>query len=103
MSGLEIAGLVLGALPLAIKAIQGYRETFSSLTKIEKGLENLESDLQTEQVRFQNTCELLLIGIVPPMKINAMIADPLGPEWKSYADQLVCHLYALSIEISVYN
>ncbi|KAI3331718.1 hypothetical protein HD806DRAFT_529498 [Xylariaceae sp. AK1471] len=88
MSGLEIAGLALGALPLAIKAIQGYRETFSSFKYVKRDLDFLERDLQTEQLRLQNTCETLLVGIVSPMKINAMIADPFGPEWKSYADQL---------------
>jgi hypothetical protein len=90
MSGLEIAGLVLGALPPAVKAIQGYRETLSLIKNVKRDLDYLERDLETERIRFQDTCEALLVGIVPPIKINAMITDPFGPEWKFYAGQLVC-------------
>ncbi|KAI0411390.1 hypothetical protein F5X98DRAFT_357338 [Xylaria grammica] len=93
MSGLEAAGLVLGIIPLAVKAVQCYRETFYSIKRVKRDLDYLERDLQTEQLRLQNTCETLLIGIVPPTKIHSMIEDPFGLEWKSYSDQLRLRLY----------
>lgn len=90
MSGLEVAGLVLGAFPLAIKAVQGYRETLHSIQNVKRGLDYMERNLQTEQRRLENTCEVLLVGIVPDIKLRSMIQDPFGPEWKNYADKLVC-------------
>ncbi|KAI0404129.1 hypothetical protein F4802DRAFT_607720 [Xylaria palmicola] len=88
MSGLEIAGLVLGALPVAIKAAQGYRETLYAIKNVQRDLRYIERDLETEQLILQNTCEALLVSIVPPTKIHSMIEHPFGPEWKSNADQL---------------
>ncbi|TGJ81113.1 hypothetical protein E0Z10_g7668 [Xylaria hypoxylon] len=88
MSGLEVAGLVLGALPLAIKAVQTYRKTLHSIKNVKRDLDYIERDLQTEQVRLQDTCETLLVGIVSPAKIDSMIGDPFGPEWKLYAERL---------------
>ncbi|KAI0454724.1 hypothetical protein F5B21DRAFT_473944 [Xylaria acuta] len=76
MAGLEVAGLVLGTLPLAVKAVQGYRETFYSIKNVKRDLDYIERDLQTEKLRLQNTCEGLLVGIVPPRKIHSMIEDP---------------------------
>ncbi|KAJ2988698.1 hypothetical protein NUW58_g960 [Xylaria curta] len=92
MAGLEVAGLVLGGLPLAVKAVQGYRETFYSIKNVQRDLGYIERDLETEKLRLQNVCETLLIGIVPPNKINSMIEQPFGPEWKSYASQLAMTL-----------
>ncbi|KAI0908737.1 hypothetical protein F4823DRAFT_597526 [Ustulina deusta] len=93
MSGLEIAGLVLGTIPLAIKAVQSYRETFYSIKHVKRDLDYMERDLQTEHLRLQNTCEALLEGIVSPVKMHSMIEDPFGPEWKSYVDPLRLRLY----------
>lgn len=89
MSGLEIAGLVLGALPLAVKAVQGYRETLYSIKNVKRDLDYMERNIETEQRRLENTCEELLVGIVPRAKIRSMIKDPFGPDWKDYADKLV--------------
>ncbi|KAI1193578.1 hypothetical protein F5X97DRAFT_336658 [Nemania serpens] len=89
MSGLEIAGLVLGALPLAVKAVQGYRETLYSIKNVKRDLDYMERNIETEQRRLENTCEELLVGIVPRAKIRSMIKDPFGPDWKDYADKLI--------------
>ncbi|KAI1152397.1 hypothetical protein F4825DRAFT_418906 [Nemania diffusa] len=96
MSGLEIAGLVLGALPLAIQAVQGYREALHSISPkhVKRYLDSIERDLQTEHLRLQNTCETLLVGIVSQLDIQSMIKDPFGPGWKSYVDKLRLRLYA---------
>ncbi|KAI0425131.1 hypothetical protein F5Y09DRAFT_335209 [Xylaria sp. FL1042] len=88
MSGLEVAGLVLGALPLVIKAVQSYRATLYPIKHVKRDLDNMERDLEIEQLRLLHTCEALLVGIVPHTKMQSMIEDPFGPEWKSYADDL---------------
>ncbi|KAI1735319.1 hypothetical protein F4680DRAFT_307331 [Xylaria scruposa] len=89
MSGLEVAGLVLGTLPIAVKALQAYREIFHSIKNVSRDLRYIELDLRTEELRLQNTCETLLVGIVPPMQIHSMIEDPFGPGWKSYTEKLL--------------
>ncbi|KAH8787888.1 hypothetical protein F5883DRAFT_400437 [Diaporthe sp. PMI_573] len=95
MSGIEIAGLVLGALPLAIQALEIYRSTLSSMRtrSVTRDLEFMIRDLGTEQQILQNTCETLLQGIVPDSLIDAMIDNPFGPDWKTFDDQLRLRLW----------
>ncbi|KAI1662741.1 hypothetical protein F4813DRAFT_9406 [Daldinia decipiens] len=93
MSGLEIAGLVLGALPLAIKAVQSYKSILSSMWHVQYGLICLQRDLETECIRFQNTCETLLVGIAPLAMIDRMTNNPFGDEWKRYSDELSIRLW----------
>jgi hypothetical protein len=95
MSGIEIAGLVLGALPVAIQALEAYRSTLSSMRSrsVTRDLEFMIRDLGTEQQILQNTCETLLQGIVPDSLIDAMIDDPFGPDWKTFGDRLRLRLW----------
>ncbi|KAI1477389.1 hypothetical protein F4774DRAFT_195087 [Daldinia eschscholtzii] len=94
MSGLEIAGLILGALPLATKAVHIYKSMFSSIKSVKCDLGCLERDLETECIRLQNTCEVLLIGIVPPTMIGRMIENPFSDEWKGYSEEINIRLWS---------
>ncbi|KAI0803735.1 hypothetical protein GGR55DRAFT_385661 [Xylaria sp. FL0064] len=85
MSGFEIAGIVLGAVPLLISALEHYGDALSTLNKwrkYERELRSLVRNLDTERVKLQNVCEKLLVGIVPESQIEAMIKDPMGGLWK---------------------
>ncbi|GAP93126.1 hypothetical protein SAMD00023353_6800200 [Rosellinia necatrix] len=85
MSGFEVAGLVLGAVPLLISALEHYGDGWSTLKrwrKYEHELRSVERNLHTERVKLQNVCEKLLVGIVPESQIEAMIKDPLGSLWR---------------------
>jgi hypothetical protein len=93
---MEVAGLVLGVLPLAIQAIETYRDILHSIKSVKRDLDNLIRDLGTERLLLENTCESLLVGIAPPSKIDAMIEDPFGPEWKKFNDQLRLRLWRSS-------
>jgi len=93
MSGLEVVGVVLGTLPLAIKALQAYKDVFSSVKNGKRDLVCLVRILETEQLLLQNTCESLLIGIAPPLMIDTMIDDPFGPGWKKFDDELRLRLW----------
>ncbi|KAJ4181985.1 hypothetical protein NW755_010673 [Fusarium falciforme] len=86
MSGIEVVGLVLGILPLAIKALQGYRTMLSGVRGADRDLKALVQDLETEQVRLQTTCEVLLDGIAPLSRIDDMVEKPFGPEWEQFSD-----------------
>lgn len=88
MSGFEVAGLVLGILPLAIKSIKSYRTSLSSWISAKEQLDWLLVELETEQIRLKNTCELLLHDIVPLSMIDHMIQDPFSAEWAKHNDRL---------------
>ncbi|KAK3296435.1 uncharacterized protein B0H64DRAFT_170279 [Chaetomium fimeti] len=96
MSGFEVAGVVLGVLPLAIGAAKGYMGILSSMRDAKRNLKALVHDLETEQIRLETTCEVLLDGIVPPSAVDRMIRTPLGSEWKLYNDQLKLRLWTTS-------
>ncbi|KAI8649928.1 hypothetical protein NCS56_01444000 [Fusarium sp. Ph1] len=88
MSGIEVVGLVLGILPLATKALQGYRAMLSGVRGADRDLKALVQDLETEQVRLQTTCEVLLDGIAPLSRIDDMVEKPFGPEWEQFSDDI---------------
>ncbi|KAI1735504.1 hypothetical protein F4680DRAFT_435475 [Xylaria scruposa] len=90
MSGFEVAGLVLGAVPLLISALEHYGDGLSTLKRwrrYEHELRSLVRNLDTERVKLQNVCEKLLVGIVPESQIEAMIKDPLGNLWREEKTQ----------------
>jgi hypothetical protein len=79
MSGLEVAGVVLGALPLVISALEHYARGAESVKiyyRYKIQLQNLIDAVKTQKVIFTNTLEQLLTGIVPADKMTAVIADP---------------------------
>ncbi|KAI0478147.1 hypothetical protein F4859DRAFT_478728 [Xylaria cf. heliscus] len=93
MSGLEIAGPILGAFPIALGAIQAYMEIFHAVKHVDRDLRHLEHDLQTEELRIRNTYYTLLDGIVPCTEIFSVIKDPLGPQWNCYTEELHLRSY----------
>ncbi|KAI9163906.1 hypothetical protein HJFPF1_05537 [Paramyrothecium foliicola] len=97
MSGLEVVGVVLavlGALPAAVKALEGYRNLFSSKKYVERDLTILIRDLTTEHVRLRTTCEKLLDGIAPFTVIDDLIEKPFGPDWEPYKHRLKLRLWS---------
>ena len=82
MSGLEVVGLVLGVLPMAIKALKTYREIMSDVKRVPNDLANLIDDLETEMIQLRTSCELLLEQIVPFEDIADYLDDPMSPKWK---------------------
>ncbi|KAJ4250661.1 hypothetical protein NW762_011920 [Fusarium torreyae] len=80
MSGLEIAGLVLGAFPVAVEALklcgQGLK-AFRRGRKYGNELAILISRFENERVRLQDVCEKLLIDLVPHSRIDRLIENPL--------------------------
>ncbi|KAF4846956.1 hypothetical protein CGCSCA4_v005962 [Colletotrichum siamense] len=84
MSGFEVAGVVLGTIPLVISALEHYKQGISTIRKwrnYDRELRSLTRNLETERVRFQDVCEKLLVGLVPPRQIETMVEHPFGPAW----------------------
>ncbi|KAL2006428.1 hypothetical protein VTN00DRAFT_9096 [Thermoascus crustaceus] len=89
MSGFEVAGIVLRSIPLVISALEHYSDGARTLKRwrsYDGELKSLIRSLNTEMVKFQNVCENLLQGIVPPSRIEEMLNDLLalfGKTWTS--------------------
>ncbi|KAJ4176730.1 hypothetical protein NW759_017507, partial [Fusarium solani] len=65
MSGFEIAGIVLGSIPLVISTLENYSaglSTLQAMRKYRRELQSLIRDLETERIKLQNVCEKLLIA-----------------------------------------
>lgn len=90
---MDAAGLVLGVIPMAIQALETYRNILSAMKNARRDLEHLIRDLKTEQQILQNTCETLLGGIVPDSVLDDMIEDPFGPAWNKYNDEVRLRLW----------
>ncbi|KAK4203228.1 hypothetical protein QBC40DRAFT_318709 [Triangularia verruculosa] len=90
MSGFEVAGVVLGSIPLLISALEYYSQGVSTLQKwrkYEREFRCLIRNLQIERVKLQNVCEKLLNGLVPLSKFETMIKSPGGEEWRTESIQ----------------
>jgi hypothetical protein len=85
MSGLEALGVVLGVLPLVISALGSYAEgvqTIRRMLRCKWELDTLITTLETEEVLFRNTCEVLLEGIGGPVEMEELLKNPGGHLWK---------------------
>jgi hypothetical protein len=86
MSGVEVAGLVLGALPLLLAGLQLYAEGIAVTRRYGKYREEINSlldDLKAEKSVYQNSIETLLLGIVDAKDVEEFIAHPGGELWKA--------------------
>ncbi|KAF2012655.1 hypothetical protein BU24DRAFT_411993 [Aaosphaeria arxii CBS 175.79] len=87
MSGVEVAGLVLGALPLVIAAIESYNEgldPIKSMMRWERQLPQLIRKLRNEHVHFAQTMRQLLEPITDEFELDEMLSEPSGRLWKDH-------------------
>ncbi|KAF5696849.1 hypothetical protein FMUND_15577 [Fusarium mundagurra] len=86
MSGFEVAGIVLGAFPLAITALDKYREVATRLSlfrMIRREHKKCLDDLEFNHTWFIcNLRQLLLPVVVDDDKIEELLAAPGGPGWR---------------------
>jgi hypothetical protein len=86
MSGIEIAGLVLAAIPLLISAIEHYNDGLDPLKAFIqwKGkLAQVLRDLWHQHTFYYMTLRLLLEGITTDEELDQMMTDPRCDLWKS--------------------
>ena len=86
MSGIEVAGLVLGALPLLIAAVEAYQSSLDPLTAFFKWKDELEKamrELWVQHSYFELTLRSLLQQVAGPAEVDAMISDFNSSLWKS--------------------
>lgn len=89
MSGFEVAGIVLGAFPLAITALDKYREVATRLGlfyKIRLEYKKCRDALEFHQLTFtRHLRQLLLPLVVDDDRIAVLLADPGGDSWRDQA------------------
>lgn len=87
MSGIEVAGLVLGALPLIVEVLKAYSNGASTIRRyirFQRPLKSLSTELSIEHVLYQRSCERLLDGLVDDNnEREALLKKPGGPAWKN--------------------
>ncbi|KAK0614515.1 hypothetical protein B0T14DRAFT_436388 [Immersiella caudata] len=83
MSGFEVAGVVLGTLPLVIKAVEAYICFMKDWGKAASELKSINRQLTTERSKLYNVCDQLLSDVVPQKDIEPMLQDPFGPLWQA--------------------
>lgn len=85
MSGFEIAGVVLAAVPLIVLDLHTAYEKgargFLRWRRCEREVKYLIRNLETQQIILRNVCETLIIDVADLTEIDDMINNPLGPLW----------------------
>ncbi|KAK3990926.1 hypothetical protein QBC44DRAFT_224711, partial [Cladorrhinum sp. PSN332] len=90
MSGFEVAGVVLGSIPLVISALEHYSNGITILQrwrKYRRELDSLIRKLKLERAKLLNICEKLLDGLVPLSQFKIMITNPESDLWKDHEIQ----------------
>jgi len=67
MSGIEVAGIVMGAIPIILAGLQFYTEGISvtkRYRKYEEGIKDLSRQLGTEYAIYANSVKLVLNGVI---------------------------------------
>ncbi|KAH6642192.1 hypothetical protein C7974DRAFT_350533 [Boeremia exigua] len=83
-SGLEIAGVVLGALPLVIAALEHYAtgvQTFKRYWCYKGEFRSLLVRIRSQRTIYLNTIQRLLTGIVRVEHMANLMEDPGGAAW----------------------
>ncbi|KAJ8118279.1 hypothetical protein OPT61_g723 [Boeremia exigua] len=86
MSGVELAGLVLGCLPLLIQAIESYNEgldPIKSFMRWDKELPQCIRKLRNQHVHYAQTIRILLEPMTATTELNEMMTEPgMSQLWK---------------------
>lgn len=86
MSGFEIAGVVLGAFPIAIMALEQYREVARRIgfwTEMREEHQRCKNDLKFYRLIFtRNLRELILPLVADDDNVRLLLSDPGGEHWR---------------------
>ena len=86
MSGIEVAGLVLGSFPLLISALENYRkiaEVYDDWWQVKKEFQKCKQELKCAELALESNLERFLLPlVVDDDMIQELIIDPAGDGWK---------------------
>ncbi|KAI8940619.1 hypothetical protein NX059_001891 [Plenodomus lindquistii] len=85
MSGIEIAGLVIGVVPVVVEILKSYSTAQRRLTSFSRHTEvasDIQLRFQVTAANFNNDCRLLLqAAVLHPGEISDLIDDPTHERW----------------------
>ncbi|KAK6822468.1 hypothetical protein PG987_014013 [Apiospora arundinis] len=91
MSGIELAGLVLGAFPIALWGLEQYRDVAKQMGfwfQIRSEYQRSAEELAYHRLSFESNLKLLLLPVVDDDDLlEDMMSEPGGPAWKNAAIQ----------------
>lgn len=87
MSGLEIAGLVLGAFPIALEVLDKYKEAarrYGFWLRIAAEHQKCDSKLQFQRLLYINNLRHLLLpmAMLDDAGVEQLLSNPRGTAWK---------------------
>ena len=85
MSGFEVVGVVLGALPLLITGLEHYAEgihTIKNMWDYEAVVSHLVSEFMLSEGIFRHSCQELLVPILPDIEA-ARLLEGGSPDWEN--------------------
>jgi hypothetical protein len=97
MSGIEVAGLALGAIPVILEAIKGYRDTYDRIQDFRQALKQLvvvDATFRVCRLNFLSECRLLLnLVLSDPQLTQEMMANTEHHMWREQSlEQQLAHL-----------
>lgn len=84
MSGIEVAGLVLGAIPLIISAIEHYESSLDRAKvffKWQDVLEKARRDLWVQYSSYEMTLRILLVDLANEAELEELLSEPQSTLW----------------------
>jgi hypothetical protein len=78
MSGLEVAGLVVGIIPVLLKVVTCYQTTraiFHSFASSSTGVQRLQTRFKTQESIFRNECRHILLMVIDDEQLSEMLED----------------------------
>lgn len=95
MSGVEVAGLVLGAFPVFLEAIKAYRDAHDKIQTFKSSIRQLQlvdAQFRVCQLNFFNECRLLLNLILSNELVSKeMIQNTNHKMWRDYGLRVQFH------------
>ncbi|KAF2831818.1 hypothetical protein CC86DRAFT_443346 [Ophiobolus disseminans] len=99
MSGIEIAGLVFGVVPLVVEILKHYSAAKSRLVTFSRHVEvacDIQLRLQVASANFNNDCRLLLQAVVDDSSdVSEMIQRPTDKRWQDQGIEIEKRLRGL--------
>ncbi|EDU50522.1 hypothetical protein A1F94_007739 [Pyrenophora tritici-repentis] len=99
MSGIEIAGLVFGVVPVVVEILKSYSTAKRRLATFSQHAEvacDIQLRFQVAAANFNNDCRLLLQAtIVQPSDISEMMEDPTHKSWQEQGKDIEQRLRSL--------
>ena len=80
----EVAGLVLGIVPLFLSALEHYEEVFQPFQRYRKftlELQRYRVQLTTQKTIFRNSCQILLCSVIEIDEAKLMLREINHPLW----------------------